>query len=146
MKLKIYKADTTSDLTIPLVSDSIRAGFPSPAEDYMEGIIDLNRELIQNPATTFLARVTGSSMREESIDEGDILVVDKSLAFMNHDLAVCYLNGEFTLKRVRQETDAFYLVPANPEYKEIKVTEGNDFIIWGIVTYVIKATRRPRVF
>ena len=80
----------------------------------------------------------------EGIEEGDILVIDKSLELIDNDLAVCFIDGEFTVKRVRLETDAVWLVPSNPEYSLIKVTKDNDFIVWGIVTYTIKKNRRKR--
>ena len=146
MKIKIYKSDNTTDIPIPYILGGVQAGFPSPAEDYMEGVIDLNRELIKNPSTTFFARVVGKSMIGDGIDENDILVVDKSLDLSDNDLAVCFLDGEFTLKRVRIESEAIYLVPSNPDFKEIKVTADNDFMVWGIVTYTIKSMRRTRAF
>ena len=83
-------------------------------------------------------------MKEEGIEEGDILIVDKSLELMNDDLAICFIDGEFTLKRVKLEPDMIWLVPSNPNYPRIKVTKENDFMIWGIVTYTIKKSRRRR--
>ena len=124
--------------------EGIRAGFPSPAQDYMEQAIDLNKEIVKHPASTFYGRVVGDSMRDEGIEEGDILVIDKSLELMDDDLAVCFIDGEFTVKRVRLETDAAWLIPANPDYPKIRVTADNDFIVWGIVTYTIKKNRRKR--
>lgn len=110
----------------------------------MEQAIDLNKEIVRHPASTFYGRVVGDSMRDEGIEEGDILVIDKSLELMDDDLAVCFLDGEFTIKRVRLEPDAAWLVPSNPDYPLIKVTKENDFIVWGIVTYTIKKNRRRR--
>ena len=110
----------------------------------MEQAIDLNRELIKHPASTFYGRVVGNSMIGEGIEEGDILVIDKSLEFVDNDLAVCFIDGEFTVKRVSLENDYAWLVPANPDYPKIKVTKNNDFVIWGIVTYTIKKNRRIR--
>lgn len=101
----------------------------------MELATDLNKELICHPASTFYSRVTGDSMRDEGIEEGDIQVIDKSLELMDDDLAVCCLEGEFTVKRVRLEPDVAWLVPSNRNYPPIKVTQDNEFIIWGIVTY-----------
>ena len=110
----------------------------------MEQAIDLNKELIKHPASTFYGRVVGDSMRDEGIEEGDILVIDKSLELQNDDLAVCFIDGEFTVKRVRLEQNAAWLIPSNSEYPLIKVTADNNFIVWGVVTYTIKKNRRKR--
>lgn len=140
--LDFYSANTNSVLELPLVEGGIAAGFPSPAQDYIDLSIDLNKELINNPSSTFYARVKGSSMIDAGISDGDILVVDKSLEPQDGDTAVCFIDGEFTLKFIRIESDAVYLVPANPAFKPIKVTEENNFCIWGIVTYSIKNHKR----
>ncbi len=142
--LEIHSIDISTSLPLQYADEGIRAGFPSPAQDYMEQAIDLNKEIVKHPASTFYGRVVGDSMRDEGIEEGDILVIDKSLELMDDDLAVCFIDGEFTVKRVRLETDAAWLVPANPDYPKIKVTADNDFIVWGIVTYTIKKNRRKR--
>lgn len=142
--LEIHSIDISTSLPLQYADEGIRAGFPSPAQDYMEQAIDLNKEIIKHPASTFYGRVVGDSMRDENIEEGDILVIDKSLELMDDDLAVCFIDGEFTIKRVRLEKDAAWLVPANPDYPRIKVTADNDFIVWGIVTYTIKKNRRKR--
>lgn len=144
MNLKIYPIDLSTEISLPYADEGIRAGFPSPAQDYMEQAIDLNKEIVKHPASTFYGRVVGDSMRDEGIEEGDILVIDKSLELMDNDLAVCFIDGEFTVKRVHLEKDAAWLVPANPNYPHIKVTEENDFMVWGIVTYTIKKNRRKR--
>lgn len=143
-QIKLHNIDISSHLPLQFADDGIKAGFPSPAQDYLEQAIDLNKELIRHPASTFYGRVVGDSMRGEGIEEGDILVIDKSLELMDDDLAVCFIDGEFTVKRVRLETDAAWLVPSNPDYPLIKVTEENDFLVWGIVTYTIKKNRRKR--
>ena len=98
MKIKIYSIDISSSLPLPFAEDGIRAGFPSPAQDYMEVAIDLNKELIKHPSSTFYGRVKGDSMKGEGIDDGDILVIDKSLEFQNGDLAVCCIDGEFNVR------------------------------------------------
>jgi DNA polymerase V len=116
----------------------ISAGFPSPADDYMEAGIDLNRELIRNPGATFFGRVKGFSMQDAGISDGDVLVIDKSLEPRNGAVAVCFLDGEFTVKRIRIENGELFLVPENKEFQPIRITDGNDFMVWGIVTYVIK--------
>ncbi len=128
-------------IKIPRAGVSIQAGFPSPADDYMVGSIDLNRELITHPAATFLGRVRGESMVDAGIYDGDFVVVDKSLAPRSGDVAVCFIDGEFTIKYVRIQRHVIWLVPANPEFEPIRVTPDNDFMIWGVVTYSIRRHR-----
>jgi DNA polymerase V len=123
---------------VPLSAERVAAGFPSPAEDYSSVGLDLNRELIKNPASTFYARVSGLSMVDEGINDGDLLVIDKSIEPYDGCLAVCFIDGEFTLKRFEKHKEYGLLIPANREFNPIKVTADNDFCIWGIVTYVIK--------
>jgi len=135
-KIDFFTANTASDLSLPL-AEGIKAGFPSPAQDYIDLAFDLNKELVKNPSSTFYGRVRGDSMVDEGINDGDILVIDKSLPPADGRKAVCYIDGEFTLKTIRIKKDVIYLMPANPAYKPIKVTEENDFVVWGIVTYVI---------
>ena len=142
--IEIHKIDISSSLPLPYADEGVRAGFPSPAQDYLEQAIDLNKELIKHPASTFYGRVVGDSMRDEGIEEGDILIIYKSLELLDGDLAVCFIDGEFTVKRVRLEPDVAWLVPSNPNYPLIKVTKENEFIVWGIVTYTIKKNRRKR--
>ena len=134
IKLTFHPAEFGAKMPIPLAEQSVKAGFPSPAQDYMEQAIYLNKELIKHPASTFFGRVVGDSMRDEGIEEGDILVIDKSLELQDDDLAVCFIDGDFTVKRVRIEPNAVWLIPANPKYSLIKVTKENEFIVWGIVT------------
>jgi DNA polymerase V len=136
--LQIFSADTTTELALPLVDNGISAGFPSPAQDYIDLKLDLNKELISNPSSTFFGRVRGQSMKDAGILDGDILIIDKSLEPQEGDTAVCFIDGEFTLKFIRIEKEAVYLVPANPAFEPIKVTEDNNFCIWGIVTYTIQ--------
>lgn len=143
-QISIHNIDLSSHLPLQFADEGIKAGFPSPAQDYLEQAIDLNKELIRHPASTFYGRVVGNSMRDEGIEEGDILIIDKSLELIDDDLAVCFIDGEFTVKRVRLESDAAWLVPSNSEYPLIKVTKDNDFMVWGIVTYTIKKNRRRR--
>lgn len=130
-----------SSVVLPMAEGGICAGFPSPAQDYIEGGIDLNRELVKNPAATFFGRVSGDSMTGAGIDDGDLIVIDKSLQASDGDIAVCFLDGEFTLKRIHIEKDVMWLVPENPKYKKIKVTPDQNFMVWGVVTYSIKDVR-----
>jgi len=144
LNIDFHPADTRSTLNLPFASEGIRAGFPSPAQDFMDTAIDLNKELIRNPASTFYGRVSGDSMRDEGLEDGDILIVDKSLEPRNGDTAVCFIDGDFTLKYIRIEKEEVWLVPANPAYQAIKITGENNFMIWGIVTYSIRTHRRKR--
>ena len=133
-----------------MAQTEIHAGFPSPATDYMTQAIDLNKELVRHPAATFYGRVVGDSMIDAGVEEGDILVIDKALEAQDGDMAVCFLDGEFTLKHLRFTAETvsdgskrrrISLVPANDKYPLIEVGEGSDFIMWGVVTYVIKKVR-----
>lgn len=149
---------------VAFVEGGVHAGFPSPAQDYMNASIDLNRELVKHPAATFFAKVVGDSMIDAGVEEGDILVVDKSLEPSEGDMAVCFIDGEFALKYISfknpvvdgygerhakkaskpgvsydiLEHQRMWLLPANQKYPPIEVTDANDFTIWGVVTYVIK--------
>lgn len=136
--IDFYSAIVESELELPFVSSGISAGFPSPADDFIDTGIDLNKELIKNPYSTFYGRVRGDSMKDLGIHNGDLLVIDKSLEPQNGKIAVCYIDGEFTVKTIKIEDDCCWLVPANENYKPIKVTAENDFIVWGIVINVIK--------
>jgi DNA polymerase V len=116
----------------------ISAGFPSPADDFRETRISLDEELIRNKDATFFAKVSGQSMVGAGLDDNDLLVIDRSIPPTNNKIAVCFLDGEFTVKRLRVERDEVWLQPENPDYPIIHITEENNFIIWGIVTSVIK--------
>ena len=142
--IDIFKADTKSSVELPFVDEGIRAGFPSPAQDYLDLSIDLNNELIKHPSTTFYGRVKGDSLIEADIHEGDILIIDKSLEPREGDLAVCCVDGEFTLKYIKIEQDVVWLIPANKDFQPIKLTAGNEIVIWGIFTYSIKKHRSTR--
>lgn len=131
-------SDENGELQLPLSDERVAAGFPSPAEDYASLSLDLNKELIKNPASTFYARVSGLSMIDDGINDGDLLVIDKSIEPHDGCLAVCYIDGEFTLKRFERHDGYGLLIPANRDFKPIKVTAENDFCIWGVVTYLIK--------
>ena len=141
-ELTIHKADTSTELQLPLMGNTISAGFPSPADDFIDQAIDLNKELIKNPSATFLGRVKGVSMIDAGIYPEDILIVDKSLDVRSGDIVVSFINNEFTLKRILIEKKQIWLLPENKDYHPILVTEENEFLIWGIVTYIIKKARR----
>lgn len=136
--MAFLKPEISVPLEIPLAESGVHAGFPSPADDFLEGSLDLNRLVIRHPEATFFARVEGDSMKDEGIVEGDILVVDKSIEPYDGCLAVAVVDGEFTLKRVRMEPDKILLVPANPKYKVIEIFPDNEFSVWGVVRYVVK--------
>ena len=121
-----------------LVEQGISAGFPSPADDFKEVRISLDKELVKNQESTFYARVSGDSMIGAGLDDGDLLVIDRSLNPENGKIAVCLIDGEFTVKRIKKERKKLYLIPENNNYKPIELKEENELIIWGIVKYVIK--------
>lgn len=137
--LDLYSALTETELSIPLGSLGISAGFPSPAGDFLDQTIDLNKELIKHPSATFYGRVKGQSMKDVGIDDGDLIIIDRSLEPTDGKIAVCYLDGGFTVKRIKIDKDCCWLMPANEDYQPIKVTEENELVIFGIVLHVIKS-------
>lgn len=142
--LEISPATDGQRLSLPYADEGVRAGFPSPAQSYMQNAIDLNRDLITHPESTFYARVVGDSMIDADLEEGDILVIDKSLDARTGDIAVCILEGDFTVKTLELFPDHVILHPANESYPPITVTETDSFEVWGVVTYVIKGMRRRK--
>ena len=140
IELKISSCDSGDDLMLPFADSGIKAGFPSPAQDYMSTSIDLNRELVRHKETTFYARVSGNSLIDAGISDGDIIIIDKSLEAVNGDYVVAFIDGEFTLKEFQfdNKEQCAWLIPYNKEFKPIKVTADNDFVVWGVVTYTIK--------
>jgi len=137
-KLTFFNPDFESKITIPFFNQGVSAGFPSPAMDFMENNIDLNKTLAENPLATFFIKVEGNSMIDAGINNQDVLVVDRSLEPENNKVAICFIDGEFTVKRIKAENDKLWLMPENKAYQPIVVTEENQFLVWGIVTYVIK--------
>jgi len=137
--LDIYSAISETELSLPYIEEGIKAGFPSPALDFTDLAIDLNKHLIKHPSATFYGRVKGHSMEGAGIGDGDLLVIDKSLEPIDNKIAVCYIDGEFTIKRIKLEKDACWLMPANEAFAPLQITPENDFMIWGIVTHVIKS-------
>ena len=126
------------DSPLAYMVDRIPAGFPSPSQGMASDAIDLNRELISNPSSTFCAKVMGDSMVEYGIYDGDLLIIDKSLPPVDGCVAVCFIDGEFTVKCLSLECGKLYLVPGNKAYRPIEVPEGCNFQVWGIVTHIIK--------
>lgn len=140
--LTIYKIDTSTYLPLPFADEGIKAGFPSPAQDYIELALDINEMLVKNPATTFYGKVNGNSMEDARLYDGDIVVIDRSLEPRNGDKVVCFLDGDFTIKFMEIEDQTVWLVPANNEYPRIKITPDNDFMVWGVVTSSIIIHRK----
>ena len=124
-------------LLLPFIINQIPAGFPSPAQDYMEEDIDLQKLLIRHPLATFLVRVKGESMINAFIPEGALLVVDRSVKPQNNDIIVGIINGEFTVKRLIKNENRIVLLPANPAYKPLQITEEMGFVVWGVVIQII---------
>tara|TARA_B100000676_G_scaffold54643_1_gene53769 strand:+ start:6537 stop:7052 length:516 start_codon:yes stop_codon:yes gene_type:complete len=122
---------------LPLYSSSVQAGFPSPADDYLEEKLDLNKYLIKHPSATFFVKVTGDSMIKAGIHSGDILIVDRSIEPKNNKIVIAAIDGELTVKRLSYEPDGNYLQPENDNYSPIKIDEHNDLTIWGVVTNVL---------
>jgi DNA polymerase V len=137
--LTFFIPDFENTQELPFISSGIKAGFPSPAADFDGSKISLDHVLVKNREATFYAKASGNSMIGAGIDDGDILVIDKSLEPQNNKVAVCFIDGEFTIKRIKIEKDCVYLMPENKNYQPIKVTDENELVIWGIVTYVIKS-------
>ena len=121
-----------------LAEEGVSAGFPSPADDFKETRISLDKELVKNKEATFYARVDGDSMIGAGLEDGDLLIIDRSLNPENKKIAICLIDGEFTVKRIKKEKGKLYLMPENIKYKPIELKEENELIIWGIVEYVIK--------
>lgn len=133
----IYKSDVSIKQGLPLVLAKVRAGFPSPADDYLDKKLDLNEFLVKHPAATFFVKVKGDSMINAGIHSGDILVVDRALEPKDKKIVVAVLNGEFAVKRVRKIKDKLFLVSENENYAPIEIKEGAEFEIWGTVAHVI---------
>jgi DNA polymerase V len=137
-KITFFLPDFENSNELPFIAAGIKAGFPSPAADFDESKISLDHVLVKNREATFYAKAAGNSMTGAGIDDGDVLVIDRSLEPQNNKIAVCFIDGEFTIKRILIDKDCVYLIPENKNYQPIKVTDENELVIWGIVTYVIK--------
>ena len=144
VKLHIFSADLSTELNLPYVDNGIKAGFPSPAQDYLTESIDLNKTLIRHSETTFYAKVSGDSLMDAGISDGDLVIIDKSLEAKNGDYVAAFIDGEFTLKEFRydEKENCAWLIPHNKNYEPIKVTSENEFLVWGVLTYTIKQLRK----
>lgn len=143
-ELEIYSGSFESILELPYADQGIRAGFPSPAQDYMDKSLDFNKELIQHPSATFYAKVVGLSMINAGINEGDIIVIDRSLEPRQNDIVVAFVNGEFTMKYLdlsHQNQGEIWLRPDNDDYPAFCITPDDELTIWGVVSKVIKNFR-----
>ena len=136
--LSFFQPQQDQNRSMPLAHTGVSAGFPSPADDFKELRISIDQEVVKNEEATFYARVAGQSMQGAGLDDGDLLVIDRSKEPEDNAIAVCFIDGEFTVKRLKVEAECVYLMPENPNYSPIRVTEDNQLIIWGVVTYVVK--------
>ena len=135
--VEIFKADTGSKQPLPLYLSRIKAGFPSPADDYLDKKLDLNEFLVKHPASTFFVKVKGDSMIGAGIHSGDILIVDRSIEPKDKRIVVAVVNGDFTVKRVSKKANKLALLAENDKYAPIEIKDGMDFEIWGVVVHVI---------
>jgi len=138
MNIKIYAPETGIEKTPVFIDSGISAGFPSPADDFLHQKLSLDDKLVMHKEATFYARVEGESMINAGLDDGDLLVIDRSLSAKNNAIAVCYLDNKFTVKRLSIKGERVTLIPENEKYPKIEITEDHELVIWGIVTYVIK--------
>ena len=137
-KLTFFLPDLENPIELPFITAGIKAGFPSPAADFDGSRISIDQIVVKNATATFYAKANGHSMTGAGIDDGDILVIDKSIEPQDGKIAVCFIDGEFTVKRIKVQENSLLLLPENKLFEPIEVTQENDFIIWGIVTYVVK--------
>lgn len=143
-ELELFKGGFHTALPLPFADMGVQAGFPSPAQDYIDRSLDFNRELIEHPSATFYAKVVGLSMIEAGINEGDIVVIDRAVDPAQDDIVVAYIDGEFTMKYIdlsERSKGRIWLRPGNPDFPAIKVTATADFRVWGVVVKVIKSFR-----
>jgi len=137
----IYYFERKSKLLRPLIGTEIAAGFPSPAQDYIESTLDLNELLIEHPTATFFVKVQGFSMVNAGINPDDILIVDRAVEPSHRKIIIAVLDGELTVKRLEIKGDRWFLTPENPEFLSLEITEDMDFQAWGVVTYSIHRLR-----
>ena len=121
----------------PLFLDSVSAGFPSPATDYMENKLDLNEYLVKHPAATFIVKASGPSMIEAGISSGDLLIVDRSIVPRNNNIVIASVFGDLTVKKLHKKGSTLFLLSANNQYPSIEIKEEMECFLWGVVTYVI---------
>lgn len=129
-------------LRLPLFASKVSAGFPSPADDYIESQLDLNEHLVKHPSATFFVRATGTSMLDAGIHPDDIVIVDRSLEPVHNNIIVAALNGELTIKRLHLTKNSCILMPENAAYSQIHIQNGDDFTVWGVCTNVIHSLKK----
>jgi DNA polymerase V len=134
---QIWRHEGGTRMEIPLFTAGVSAGFPSPADDFVDRSLDLNEFLIKHPAATYFVKVEGTSMIGSGIHPGDILIVDRAIEPSDSSIVIAVLNGEFLVKRFRRDSNGCRLLPENPSYKAIELKEGMHLEVWGVVTYVI---------
>jgi len=137
----LLQVDPQTLLAIPMAEERLSAGFPSPAQDYVDKSIDMNQHLIMNPTATFIAKVNSSSLRDIGIDIDDEVIVDRSLEAKHRDIVLALIDNDFTLKRLIIEGEKRWLKAENPEYPDIHLKDGQELIIWGVVTRCLKKFR-----
>ena len=135
--LEVFSIDQETSLDIPFSHNQVPAGFPSPAQDYIDLDLDLHNYLVKNPSSTFCVRVTGESMRDAGINSGDIMLVDRSLDPKNRSIVLAVVDNEFTVKRVNVSEEGLFLMPENADFNPIKITSEMNFQVWGVITYII---------
>ena len=138
---EIFRSQPSIALKCPLIGIQIPAGFPSPAQDYIEENLDLNEYLIEHPMATYFVKVEGYSMINAEIYPGDILIVDRAVEPVHKKIVIAIVDGELTVKRLLSEKGKWYLAPDNPEFESIEINEDMNFKIWGVVTYAIHKMR-----
>ena len=136
--LKFFTPSKEIGLDTILINTGISAGFPSPAGDYKQARIREEKELKNNKEATFFARLSGESMINAGLEDGDLIIIDRSIEPANNKIAVCFIDGEFTVKRLKVKKGKVWLQPENSKYQAIEIGEDNELIIWGIVTNVVK--------
>ncbi|MBP1512020.1 translesion error-prone DNA polymerase V autoproteolytic subunit [Acinetobacter baumannii] len=139
--LSIKQVVPSTHLLIPYALEKINAGFPSPAQDYIDKALDMNEHLIKNATSTFIVKVASLSMLNAGIDIDDELIVDRSLDAKHGDIVIALIDNEFTVKRLMIDEKGQWLKAENPDYKNIYLADGQELIIWGVVTHIIKMTR-----
>ncbi|MGC6470992.1 MAG: LexA family protein [Flavobacteriales bacterium] len=136
-KLQFYTIEDVDLNDVPLYGDTVPAGFPSPADDYLDMDLNLHDYLVQHPSATFCVRAVGDSMIDAGIQSHDVMVVDRALTPKNNDIVLAVVNGEFTVKRIKKNDNELFLIPANDNYRPVKITQEMDFQVWGVVTFII---------
>ena len=135
--LDLFQSIQKKKILTPVFLDSVSAGFPSPATDYMENKLDLNEYLIKRPAATFIVKAKGPSMTDAGILSGDLLIVDRSITPKNNDIVIASIFGDLTVKKLQKKEKSLFLISANSDYPSIEVKEEMECFIWGVVTYII---------